>query len=188
MAPSVELSQAIFTRLQTHAVPLVDTIESVINRMIDAYEKGGDMPLSGGGDAQSGQNVRAFNPDTPPDLTHAKILGVTFCGQPLGRGQDNWNGLLNAAVRVAREKAKSPEEFRQLMIINYVEGQKQDEGYRHFPELGVSVQGQDANGAWRAVSHIAQHLGCQVSVKFAWREKPGAAFPGSVGQFTITST
>lgn len=188
MAPSVELSHATFARLQTHAVPLVDTIESVINRMIDAYEQKGSERPSGGDDGQGGQKVRAFDPYTPPDLTHAKILGVTFCGQPLGRSGDNWNSLLNAAVRVARERAKTPDGFRRLMVVNHVEGRKQNEGYRHFPELGVSVQGQDANGAWRAVSHIARHLGCQVLVKFAWREKPGAAFPGTVGQFTIAGT
>src|SRR5438105_5560264 len=108
-----------------------------------------------------------FNPSTPPDLTHAKILGVSFCSETLGRGQDNWNGLLNVAVREAKARAKSPVEFKQLMIVNFVEGSKQDEGYRPLSELGISVQGQDANGAWRAVSHIAQKLGCQVSVKFA---------------------
>jgi hypothetical protein len=181
MAPSIELSPITFTRLQTHAVPLVDTIESVINRMIDAYEKKADAATEGG----DGQSVRSFNPNAAPDLTHAKILGVTFCGKPLGRGQDNWNGLLNAAVREAKAKAKSSSEFKQLMVVNYVEGQKQDEGYRHLSDLNLSVQGQDANGAWRAVSHIAEHLGCPLTVKFAWREKEGAAFPGVVGQFAI---
>lgn len=181
MAPPIDLSTTTFTRLQAHAVPLVDTIESVINRMIDAFEKkGGETPDSG-----NGQSVRPFNPNAAPDLTHAKILGVTFCGKPLGRGQDNWNGLMNAAVREAKAKAKSADEFKQLMVVNYVEGQKQDEGYRHLPDVDVSVQGQDANGAWRAVSHIAQHLGYPLTVKFAWREKEGAAFPGVVGQFTI---
>ena len=186
MAPSVELSPNTFTRLQTHAVPLVDTIETVINRMIDFYEKKGDAssasPDGGGGD---GQHVRVFNPHTPPDLTHAKILGVSFCGKQLGRSQDNWNGLLNVAVREAKTKAPSMPEFKKLMVVNYMEGIKQDEGYRPLSDLGISVQGQDANGAWRAASHIAQQLGCALSVKFAWREKEGAAFPGVTGQMTI---
>ena len=183
MSPSVELTPTTFGRLQAHAVPLVDTIESVINRLIDAYEQQSNAPLVGaGGD---GQSVRAFNPNTPPDLTHAKILGVTFCGKPLGRGQDNWNGLLNAAVREAKAQAKSSSEFKGLMVVNYVDGEKTDEGYRPLTGTGISVQGQDANGAWRAVSHIAQKLGCQLSVKFAWREKEGAAFPGVTGQLTL---
>jgi hypothetical protein len=141
VAPSVELSPNTFTRLQTHAVPLVDTIETVINRMIDFYEKKGDAssasPDGGGGD---GQHVRVFNPHTPPDLTHAKILGVSFCGKQLGRSQDNWNGLLNVAVREAKTKAPSMPEFKKLMVVNYMEGIKHDEGYRPLSDLGISVR------------------------------------------------
>jgi hypothetical protein len=178
VSPMIELSIPTFTRLQSHAVPLVDTIESVINRLLDAADAKANWP----GD---GQSVRTFNPDAPPDLTHAKILGVSFNGAKLGRGEDNWNGLLHAAVRVAVERAKTKDHLKALMVVNYVEGPKQDEGYR--PLLGgqISVQGQDANGAWRAAKHIAQQLGIALSVKFAWREKEGAAFPGLTGQMLI---
>lgn len=185
MAPSVELSATTFGRLQAHAVPLVDTIESVINRMIDSFEKVKVGDTSSAATSGDGQHARVFNPDAPPDLTHAKILGVTFCGKPLGRGQDNWNGLLNTAVREAKARSKSAAEFEQMMVVNHVEGEKLDEGYRPLSGTGISLQGQDANGAWRAVSHIARQIKCQVSVKFAWREKEGAAFPGVTGQLTI---
>lgn len=180
MSPSVEVSPHTFKRLQNHAVPLIDTIETVISRMIDSYEKEAAAPQAG-----DGQSARIFNADAPPNLTHAKILGVTFCGKALGRGQVNWNGLLIASVREAKARSKSTAEFKQLMVVNFVEGEKQDEGYRPLSGTGISVQGQDANGAWRAASHIAQKLGCQLSVKFAWREKEGAAFPGVTGQLTI---
>ena len=182
MSPTVDLTPQTFKRLQSHAVPLVDTIESVITRMLDAFENKESLP--GPTDAD-GQSVRSFNPNTPPDLTHAKILGVTFAGRQLGRGEDNWNGLLNTAVREAIARAQSPSEFKQLMIVNHVKGEKRDEGYRPLAGADVSVQGQDANGAWRAACHIAQRLGCDLSVKFAWREKEGAAFPGVTGQMTI---
>src|SRR5271167_3958916 len=36
-----------------------------------------------------------------------------------------------------------------------------------------------------AVTKPAQQLGCQLLVTFAWREKEGAAFPGTTGQFSI---
>lgn len=184
MTPPVELTEHTFRRLQTHAVAFVDTPESVIIRMIDAYEKesGASGAFPEGGD---GPSARMFNAGAPPDLTHAKILGVTFCGKPLERNQDNWNALLNAAVREAKARSKSAAEFRQLMVVNYIEGEKHDEGYRPLSGTSISVQGQDANGAWRAASHIARQLGCELSVKFAWREKEGAAFPGLTGQLTI---
>jgi hypothetical protein len=183
MSPTVDLTPQTFKRLQSHAVPLVDTIETVITRMLDAFEKTGTPAAPADAD---GQNIRSFNPNTPPDLTHAKILGVTFAGNKLGRSEDNWNGLLNAAVREAFSRAKSAAEFKQLMVVNHVEGVKRDEGYRPLSGTDVSVQGQDANGAWRAACHIAQQLGCDLSVKFAWREKDGAAFPGVTGQMTVS--
>lgn len=180
MAPLIELSPHTFTRLQAHAIPLVDTIESVISRLLDAADNKG-----GPDDETAGQAVRTFNADAPPDLTHAKILGVSFDGEKLGRGQDNWNGLLYAAVRKAAQGAKTPEELEALMVVKHFPGEKQDEGYRPLPGTGLSVQGQDANGAWKAARHIAQHLGCSLSVKFAWREKERAAFPGVTGQMVI---
>lgn len=182
MSPTVDLTPQTFKRLQSHAVPLVDTIETVITRILDAFETTATPDASAETD---GQSVRSFNPNTPPDLTHAKILGVTFAGQKLGRGEDNWNGLLNVAVREAAARAKSAAEFKQLMVVNHVKGEKRDEGYRPLSGTDVSVQGQDANGAWRAACHIAQQLGCNLSVKFAWREKEGAAFPGVTGQMTV---
>jgi hypothetical protein len=185
MSPSVDLSPATFTRLQAHAVPLVDTIESVINRLLDAFETKSGAPVGTGGSAEPSA-ARQFNPNTPPDLTHTKVLAIEFAGKPLARGEVNWNGLLNAAVRAARAKAKSTAELKKLVVVNLVEGQKSDEGYRFLSDIGISVQGQDANGAWRGACHVAQQLGCELKVTFIWREKEGAAFPGTTGQFHIS--
>jgi hypothetical protein len=185
MSPSVDLSPATFTRLQAHAVPLVDTIESVINRLLDAFETKSGAPVAAG-DSGAPSPTRQFNPNTPPDLTHTKVLGIEFDGKPLARGEANWNGLLIAAIRAARAKAKSTAELKKLVVVNFVEGQKSDEGYRFLSDIGISVQGQDANGAWRGACHVAQQLGCELKATFIWREKEAAAFPGTTGQFHIS--
>jgi hypothetical protein len=186
MTPAVELSPQTFARLQAHAVPLVDNIESVINRLADYYETKGGAPIAasanGGGDLK---NARQFSPVTPPDLTHTKVLAIEFNGKPFEHGRVNWGGLLLATIREAKSKAKSPNDFKRLVVVAFVERQKEDEGYKFYSDLGISVQGQDANASWRAACHIAQQLGCQLSVTFAWREKEGAAFPGTTGQFSI---
>lgn len=183
MSPSVDLSPATFTRLQAHAVPLVDTIESVINRLLDAYETKGGAPAADG--EGGGGEVRQFNANTPPDLTHTKVLEIAFDGKPLERGEANWNGLLNAAVRKAKGKVKSSAELKRLLVVNFVEGQKTNEGYRFLSDVGLSVQGQDANGAWKAACHIAQQLACPLKATFIWRDKEGAAFPGVTGQLVV---
>ncbi len=182
MSPTVELSSPTFKRLQSHAVPLVDTIETVIARLLDNYES----KASGTSDEAIG-GVRKFNPESPPDLTHSRILGVTYNGRKLGRGEDNWNGLLSNAVIDAWKSKKSADEFKRMMAVNYVAEKKTDEGYRPLQGTPISIQGQDANGAWRGVLSIALSLGRPVSVRFAWREKDGAAFPGTTGQLDINS-
>jgi hypothetical protein len=185
MSPSIEISAQTFARLQAHAVPLVDTIETIIGRLIDFYEarEGGPVPPGSNG----GPNVREFNPLSPPPLRWTKVLGIEFCGQPIEHGQANWNGLLNAAVRMAKGRAKSDDELKQLVIIPFVLGQKTIDGYRYLSDAGISIQAQDANAAWKATCHIAQKLGLQLSVMFVWRDKEGAAFPGVTGRFSIAT-
>ena len=182
--PPLTLAPATFTRLQAHAVPLVDNIESVINRLLDAYETKGGAPLPASEDGEA-SNLRQFNPNTPPDLTHTKVLAIEFGGKALPHGEVNWNGLLNAAVRLAKAKAKTTADLKKLVTVNFVAGQKTDEGYRFLSDVGLSVQGQDANGAWKGACHVAQQLGCKLNTTFIWRDKDGAAFPGITGQFNI---
>jgi hypothetical protein len=85
VSPSVDLSPTTFTRLQTHAVPLIDTIENVINRLLDAYEAKSGTPIAPA-DGDNDITARQFNPNTPPSLTHAKVLAIEFGGKPLARG------------------------------------------------------------------------------------------------------
>jgi hypothetical protein len=184
VVPSIELSSQTFARLQALAVPLVDNPETVINRLIDFFvAREGGAPAPGSSDGE-GNSTRLFNAVSPPNLTHTKVLSVEFAGGLLPHSQANWNGLLNAAVREAKLHAKSANELKQLIIIPFVEGQKTNEGYRLLSDAGISVQGQDANGAWKAAWHIAQRLGLALTVTFVWREKEGAAFPGVTGRLS----
>jgi hypothetical protein len=50
-----------------------------------------------------------------------------------------------------------------------VKGKKEDEGYRYLADVNLSVQGQDANAAWKGASHMAKQLNCPFEVIFAWR-------------------
>lgn len=184
MMPTVELTAPTFTRLQAHAVPLVDTIETVINRLLDDYERKAGVPVLGESD-DTAPPVQAFNPDLPPSLTHTKLLAVELDGKPLPPGEMNWNGLLNATIRRAKEAAQSSAQLKQLITANFVEGKQIKDGYRFLSDIGLSVQGQDANGAWKASRHVCQQLKLPLKVTFIWRDKEDAAFPGKTGQFSL---
>src|SRR5258708_37635766 len=73
------------------------------------------------------------------------------------------------------------DKLRKIATVNIVKGEKRDEGYDYIPEAGLSVQGQDANAAWRGVAMLAQNLHVPVEGSFLWRNKEGAEHPGKPG-------
>ena len=61
-------------------------------------------------------------------------------------------------------KLKKIDAVKRLVVVNSIVGKKEDEGYRFLPDVGLSVQGQDANAAWKAALHVAKNLGCEIDV------------------------
>ncbi len=180
MAPQVQLSPATFGRLQKCAEPLVDDIESVINKLIDSFEKGqGVLPPLGSGAKDYGGSA--------PSLTHTKVLSVEIGGKVLQKSIATWNGLLNEAVIQAAAKLGSTEALKDVLVVPYVVGAKEDTGYRYLPAAGVSVQGQDANSAWKGAAHIANALHIPVRVFFIWYQNDKAANPGQTGKLRLNS-
>jgi len=168
-------------RLQKHAKPFVDTVDTVINRLLDAYE-GSQFAETDDGDVITDGNIRDFSSSKTPDLTHTKVLTIEFNRIKFARAETTWNALLNETIRFAKKAAKSDDEFKRLVTVNWTKGKKEDEGYRYLSDVNISVQGQDANAAWRGASHIAKQLGRQIEVVFTWRLKEGAAHPGITGR------
>jgi hypothetical protein len=183
MPHQIELSDTTFTRLQRLAVPLVDkTAEDVIRKLADFYE-GEHASQAAPSPKQPASHLRRFSASAPPELTHTKILSAKLDGVPLPK--PNWNGLLFELARRAWDRLNNGEEANRLIIVNFVHGKKEDEGYKFIPELELSVQGQDANNAWRGAYHIAKQLGIPLEVEFLWRNKESAAFPGETGHLSV---
>lgn len=183
MPHHVELSDVMFERLQRLATPLVDNIESVIGRLADFYEQGHPTAVTGKPPESAAEwGRRVFSAASPPDLTHTKVLRIKIGGTPLSKAR--WNGLLFEMIRRATSRISNGDDAKRLILVNFVSGRKEDEGYRFLPEIGFSVQGQDANSAWRGACHIARQLGIPVEAEFLWRHKEGAAFPGVTGQLS----
>jgi hypothetical protein len=183
MSDPLEISSATIARLQRHAKPFVDTVDTVINRILDQYENGLGRTSDHEGDISAIGSIRDFNPESPPDLTHTKVLSVEFNKKGFPRSDTTWNALLNDAICLAKQNSKSAEQLKRLILVNYVKGKKENEGYRYLAGADISVQGQDANAAWKAAYHIARQLQSPFEVIFTWRTKDGAAHPGVTGRF-----
>jgi hypothetical protein len=180
--PEVTIQVSTFQRLQQHAKPLIDTIDTVMNRALDALEQeAGKSPVAGVGESGAERRIDAR---MLPDVTHTKVLDASIGGQPVAK--PNWNSVMVEMVRHTMRRVGSFERLRQLCPVNMVKGRKEDEGFTYLPEIDTSVQGQDAIGACRAAVTAAQALGITLEIAFMWRHKEGAAHPGERARVRVT--
>jgi len=181
MPPSVELTDQIFARLQAHAVPLVDTPLTVIERALDALEAADEEPAP----QRKVGGPRSFNPAAAPNLAHTTPRRAEVGGATLPKSKSYWNPIMFEVIELAAKQGISAEDLLDLLTIPAVKGKKEDNGYRYLLEADLSVQGQDANSAWKQTYRIASSVGIRVQVVFVWQDNPKAAMPGMTGSFFI---
>lgn len=178
-----ELSEITVGRLEKFARPF-ETVDQLVNRILDTCEP--TLDANNSDDVVSNGEASEFSWQSPPDLTHTKLLSVEFNKTKFPRTDTTWNSLLNEAVRVASQRAENKEALKQLVLVNYELGKKEDEGYRYLEDAHISVQGQDANAAWKCVAHIARRFRLPFEIVFTWRVKKGSAHPGATGRFAYS--
>lgn len=118
----------------------------------------------------------SFPPDTPPNLHHTKIIQARIDSQIANR----WNNLVMCAIKISLDRQMPISELQSLSIP-VKEGQMETEGYHRLAGTGISYQYVDANRAWHLAFVLVRRLNVEVLVKFRWREKDGAAYPGKEG-------
>lgn len=183
--PQIEISTVTFKRLQNFAEPLVDDIGSVLERIVDHYEKthGPTRPPLPPPLPRTGttKNPRNFAAGDPPTLTFTKIKKGSFGGRDIGE-RPKWADLVRISLERGFTQLGGFDELRRATDARIVNGIKTDEGYSPLGDLGFSVQGVDAQEAWRIAYGLAKRLLLDIEVVFEWREKEEAAFPGAVGR------
>lgn len=181
MPPTVDLTDEIFSRLQRHAVPLVDTPLTVIARALDALEAGDEEPAG----TPEALGPRSFNPAAPPNLAHTTPRRAQVAGQTLTKAETYWNPIMFAVIEEAARVGVSAEDILELLTIPSIMGKKEGSGYRFLTQAGISVQGQDANNAWKQTYILASSIGIHVQVLFVWQDNPKAAMPNITGSFFV---
>ena len=177
----IELPHDLYVRLQKHAVAFVDTPISVIERALVALEAGEEAPAEPG----RPDAPRSFNPAAAPDLSHTTPHRILVGDVLLGKGEVYWNPLMYAVIGEAAARGVGKEDLMELITVNRVEGRKDDQGYRYLPDVGISVQGQGANAAWKQAYRIASSVGIRLDVVFAWQSHPKAAMPNTLGSLFV---
>lgn len=166
MPRSIELSDVTHTRLVQLMGP-DDTTESTVVRLLDFYNQGS------GAEAVRPNGAMRFTGADTPDLTHTKVLSARIDGLEFPRAK--WNTILSH-LAVTAYKGKSARNT--IAASGIVQGQRTDSGYKYYPKADISIQGQDANDAWRMSVELANMLNVDLVVECEWRDKVAAAYPG----------
>lgn len=187
MMPTLNIPEDLFKRLQKLAIPLVDTHTTVIERLLDDYEsrrRSANAQPVVPQRPKPEPSAMAFSPDAPPDLRHASVLSARF-GTRVASG---WNKLVQDAHIEAASRLGSLGALRKVTKSNFINGRAGSEdtkkGYRHVPEIDISIQNVDAGHAWLNALRLARHLGIEIGVDFEWMLKNDAAYPGRKGHLS----
>lgn len=178
MTPQVTLEASTIERMKAYAEPLVDTLDSVILKGLDAI----DM-LKAKNDAKPADRV--LNPAAPPNLAFTTVKSIVFAGKQFSAAETYWNPLLHAVIRESL-KHMTKEQMRALLTCNYVAGKKEDQGYKYLDDVAMSVQGADANNAWKAIYNILRVIKVPCEVNFVWQDNPKAVSPGGTAKFVVS--
>jgi hypothetical protein len=182
----IEIPEPLLKRLQKHATPFVDTPVHVIERWADFYEQHNQQkagfklePASANSKhrpLEIPHGVRQFDPKRPPSLLHTRVRG-DFNGTPFS----NWNDMLRIAHIRAFEETGDFEALRKLTRAQIRPGSYSKEGYKPISDIGISLQGVDADHAWEYGLRLAVHLKVSVKAEIEWRHNDKAAHPGERG-------
>jgi hypothetical protein len=190
MMPNAEISDLTSSRLQSIAVPLVDTYDSVIAKLLDHWDltkreqpkvlrqNEPIMVLSDG--------TMEFSPANPPQLNFTTCHQIEVNGAILPKSETYWNNFMTAIIREVHKRGHNAKAiYDMLQIANAEIGEKVDNGYKYLASIGLSVQGQDSNAAFRQAYQLAVLNGIKFKIFFSWQNNEKALYANQRGYMEL---
>lgn len=177
MSQVIRISESVYDRLESLAKGF-DNPGSVIERLLEFYEKNHSPVLSPVKSIPTNvihhDSVKTPNPDNPGNLSHTRILEGRFGAERV----KNWIQLVYVAHKYASGYYGDFETLRKATQSNIVEGSLSESGYHEYPDIGISIQGENSNNSWRNALHLAREINSHIEVLLQWRNNDKAAYPG----------
>jgi hypothetical protein len=114
-----------------------------------------------------------------PGLAFTKPLSASINGNAIHAPR--WSTVLLAMIAQLRAKGFEGEKLVRELNVPAKAEVFEDEGFKFYTELGISIQGQSASDAWKEIDRLARKWRIPVTVEFRWRQNPKAQFPGRNG-------
>ena len=182
MMPVTRLTDATFADLKVIATWIgtgtpSETIDALVREKMDALDLERDVSDAAASSAADAEGDLVF--EKAPGLTFTRVLSARVNNAKAEKV--NWSGLLIAVIGAVKAKGFSGEKLVTALQVPAKAQAYGDEGYKFYEDLGISVQGQSAQDAWKEVSRLADKFSIPVEVRFQWRENPKAQYPGQIG-------
>lgn len=181
MMPVVRINDATFTDLSTLKTWFgtkspSETIDRIVREAMEELGIERDDEVEGAPIAPTGG---ALMFDAAPSLTFTKPMKATINSKSIPN--PNWALILHTMIAQLKAKGLEGEMLVQELAVPSKVGCYEDDGYKFYPKLGISVQGQSAAGAWKEVDRLAKKWRIPVIVEFVWRDNRRAQHPGKAG-------
>lgn len=188
MMPVVRVNDATFVDLKSVATWLgTETPSQTIDRLVrekmdqlglerdDAPEE--IITLKASSTAHEGGDME-FR--AAPGLSFTRILDATVGGKTFEKA--NWSSVLMRIITETQKRSGlDAQALSRALQIPSKPHEYSSEGYKYQSELGISIQGQSAQDAWKEIQRLADKHRIEVEVRFQWRENEKAQYPGRIG-------
>lgn len=181
MMPVVRINDAAFSDIKTLSTWFgTKTPAETIDRIVrEAMEQLG-LERDDEADADvvtSSEGTMEFK--EAPGLAFTKPLSAKVNGKTIR--SPRWSSILMTMIAEVKDKGFDGQKLVKALNIPAKVGKHEEEGFKHYPDLGISVQGQSAADAWKEVDRLAKEFGIPVTVEFWWRRNSKAQHPGRTG-------
>ena len=170
--PKHEISDFAFKYLKVMAEPLVDTVETALDKLILEHQSFFGEPSR----TEKINESNTYRRANLPDVKFTAIDAATVGGKPC---KASWNHILEATIAACATKGTLREDIKAILDANVFLGKRSDTGFRYVAEADISIQGLEANRAAHNILKLADRFDVSARIEVAWPSMSKGAHPGS---------
>jgi hypothetical protein len=181
---TIKLSDETFSKLQSFAVPLIDTPEDVIKKLLELSQSTSLTVCETAADAPPNEGVIEFAPRDVPSLKFAVVQNYVVNGVSKSSGA-YWSTLLADVILACVEKGIGTDRLIGTISTPVCTGFSDAPGYQFVSEANLSFQQLNSDRSFEQICRIARMGQIPVTVTWRWSNDPKASFPGQFGKASL---
>ena len=121
--------------------------------------------------------VRHLNPGGPIDLRFTTLESARIGSEEARK----WVSLFDTAIRIALDRRLTVHELERITTAEFRKGKQTDERFHHVEGTDFSVESLDFTSCFQNTYLICRQINLELTARFRWRIREGAAYPGQEG-------